>query len=146
MVVDTRQVQNIKIFNYTAKSLKSFYQHQDLLNESRWDQIIEIFKLDNYKIHQLPQHSSFTAVLQAGLSSLKTPTCFRKVQASKNPNCPVCHPNFNTIARPLPYAYCSNSKLICAFSGSQLNEDNIPMMLPNGYVYGHNVSSPIMVL
>jgi macrophage erythroblast attacher len=111
---------------------------QELLNENRWNFLIELFKQDNYKIHQLPEQSSFIAVLQAGLSSMKTPTCYKKVTAIKNLNCPVCHPTFNLIARPLPYAYCSNSKLICAYTGAQINENNVPMMLPNGYVYSYN--------
>ena len=113
---------------------------QELLNENRWNQLIEIFKQDNYKIHQLPEQSSFTAILQAGLSAIKTPTCYRKVTAVKNPNCPVCHTGLNLIAHPLPYAYCANSKLICAFSGQPMNENNVPMMLPNGYVFSFNVS------
>ena len=70
---------------------------------------------------------------------MKTPTCYRKVTAVKNPNCPVCHPGLNVIARPLPYAYCANSKLICAHSGAAMNENNVPMMLPNGYVFSINV-------
>ena len=111
------------------------------MSENRWDQIIELFKTDNYKIHQLPAQSSFTAVLQWGLSSLKTPTCFKKVQATKNLNCPICQPNLNTISKQLPYANCSNSKLICSYTGASLNENNVPMMLPNGYVYGYNVSN-----
>lgn len=111
------------------------------MNENRWDQIIEFFKADNYKIHQLPMQSCFTAVLQSGLSSLKTPTCFKKMHSISNPNCPVCQPALNVIAKPLPYAYCQNSKLICSFTGAPLNEHNIPMMLPNGYVYGYNVRS-----
>ena len=113
--------------------------YQELLNENRWTYLIDLFKQDNYKIHQLPEQSSFLAVLQAGLSSMKTPTCFKKVTAVKNLNCPVCHPTFNLIARPLPFAYCSNSKLICAYTGAQINENNVPMMLPNGYVYSYNV-------
>ncbi len=114
--------------------------YQELLNINRWDQIIELFKQENYKIHQLPEQSSFTAILQAGLSSMKTPTCYRKVTSVKNINCPVCHPSLNLIARQLPYAYCANSKLICAHSGESMNENNVPMMLPNGYVFSINVS------
>ncbi len=113
---------------------------KELLNESRWDYLIDLFKQENYKIHSLPEQSCFLAILQTGLSAIKTPTCYRKVTAVKNQNCPVCHPNLNTIARPLPYAYCSNSKLICAHSSEILNEHNLPMMLPNGYVYGYNVN------
>lgn len=118
--------------------------YQELLNENRWDQIIDLFKQENYKIHQLPEQSSFTAILQAGLSAMKTPTCYKKVTSVQNPNCPVCHPNLNVIARPLPYAYCTNSKLICAHSGAAMNENNVPMMLPNGYVFSINSLLQIM--
>jgi len=118
--------------------------YQELLNENRWSQLIDLFKQDNYRIHQLPEQSSFTAILQAGLSAIKTPTCYRKVTAVKNPNCPVCHPGLNVIAHPLPYAYCANSKLICAYSGQSMNENNVPMMLPNGYVFSFNSLLKIM--
>lgn len=118
--------------------------YQELLNENRWSQIIDLFKQENYKIHQLPEQSNFTAILQAGLSAMKTPTCYRKVTSVKNPNCPVCHPSLNIIAKPLPYAICNNSKLICAFSGEQMNENNVPMMLPNGMVYSINSLLQIM--
>lgn len=118
--------------------------YQELLNENRWDQIIDLFKQENYKIHQLPEQSSFTAILQAGLSAIKTPTCYRKVTSVKNQNCPVCHPSLNVIAKPLPYAYCANSKLICAYSGAAMNENNVPMMLPNGYVFSINSLLQIM--
>ena len=113
---------------------------KDLLNENRWNQLIDLFRQDNFKIHQLPEQSCFTAILQAGLSAIKTPTCYRKVTAVRNNNCPVCHPSLNVIARSLPYAYCANSKLICACSGASINENNPPMMLPNGYVYSYQVS------
>ena len=38
-------------------------------------------------------------------------------------------------------AHCANSRLVCKISGEVMNENNPPMMLPNGYVYGYNVSS-----
>ena len=42
--------------------------------------------------------------------------------------------------RPLPYAHCAQSRLVCPMSGHIMNENNPPMVLPNGYVYGENVS------
>lgn len=36
-------------------------------------------------------------------------------------------------------AHCANSRLVCKISGEVMNENNPPMMLPNGYVYGYNV-------
>lgn len=66
-------------------------------------------------------------------------TCFDKVSSVKNANCPVCNVHLKTIAKVLPYAHCSVSKLICAQSREPINESNPPLMLPNGYVYGSKV-------
>ncbi len=63
--------------------------------------------------------------------------CYSK--ENKNSNCPVCQEWLNILALPLPYAHCSQSRLVCAISGLPLNENNQPMVLPNGYVYGEQV-------
>ena len=60
---------------------------------------------------------------------------------NKNADCPVCSKHLNELGKKLPYAHCSQSRLICYMSGEALNEHNPPMMLPNGRVYGYNVSS-----
>lgn len=70
-------------------------------------------------------------------------TCFDKVSSVKNPNCPVCNVHLKTIAKILPYAHCSVSKLICAHSREPINESNPPLMLPNGYVYSSKVNHSI---
>ena len=57
-----------------------------------------------------------------------------------NVQCPVCSKAFNSIASPLPFAHCSQSYLICTLSGKPMDEHNPPMMLPNGYIYGEQVS------
>jgi hypothetical protein len=44
-----------------------------LLDETRWTRLIEQFRLDMFKLYQMGQQSKFTAVLQSGLSALKTP-------------------------------------------------------------------------
>ena len=66
--------------------------------------------------------------------------CYSNSRDSRNPSCPVCQDSFNELAQPLPFAHCSQSRLVCAISGHPLNEHNLPMMLPNGYVYGERVS------
>lgn len=58
----------------------------------------------------------------------------------KSPECPVCSHPLNILGRPLPYAHCAQSRLVCPMSGHIMNENNPPMVLPNGYVYGENVS------
>lgn len=64
--------------------------------------------------------------------------CYKEEE--RNPQCPVCTKPFNTLAKPLPFAHCSQSYLICSLSGNPMNEHNPPMALPNGYVYGEQVS------
>lgn len=114
--------------------------NQELLADSRWTYLINLFKQENYKINQIPEQSALETILQSGLSALKTPACYNKATVVSNHNCPVCNSNFNQIAKPLPFACCSNSKLIDSYSGEPINEHNQPMMLPNGYVYGYNVN------
>ena len=48
----------------------------------------------------------------------------------------MCVAPLNELAAVLPFAHCSQSRLICFISGKPLNENNQPMMLPNGFVYG----------
>ncbi|CAH0381822.1 unnamed protein product [Bemisia tabaci] len=110
--------------------------YKEMLNESRWDQLVEQFRRENYRLFQLASQSVFTVALQAGLSALKTPQCYSASKENRNSSCPVCQEWLNILAMPLPYAHCSQSRLICAISGLPLNEDNQPMVLPNGYVYG----------
>ncbi|KAL8570233.1 hypothetical protein ACOMHN_029933 [Nucella lapillus] len=104
-------------------------------HEDRWSDLMQQFRQENFRLHQL-NSSVFTAALQAGLSSLKTPHCYKEDHSQRNSNCPVCSRHLNELAQPLPYAHCANSRLICAISGHSLNEHNPPMMLPNGNIYG----------
>ena len=109
--------------------------YRTLLDKSRWRTIIDQFKRDNYNLFQLNTVSVFSVVLQAGLSALKTPHCYRKI-GHRNAECPLCTSPLNELAKRLPYQNCLQSKLICPISGQPLNEHNPPMMLPNGYIYG----------
>ncbi|XP_023328951.1 macrophage erythroblast attacher [Eurytemora carolleeae] len=128
--------------------------YRDLLDQARWQTIVQQFRTENYKLHQLSSISLLNVTLQAGLSSLKTQHCYSQqgqhilaglpsyMQELKHRNeernieCPVCHPSLNALAVGLPYSHCSQSRLVCYMSGTLLNENNLPMMLPNGYVYG----------
>uniref|UniRef100_A0A674E0R6 E3 ubiquitin-protein transferase MAEA n=1 Tax=Salmo trutta TaxID=8032 RepID=A0A674E0R6_SALTR len=65
-------------------------------------------------------------------------SCYKEDSTSINPDCPVCSKSLNKLAQHLPMAHCANSRLVCKISGEVMNENNPPMMLPNGYVYGYN--------
>lgn len=109
--------------------------YKEMLLESRWDKLVEQFRQENYRLFQLASQSVFTVALQAGLSALKTPQCYSS-RENRNAGCPVCQDWLNILAMPLPFAHCSQSRLVCHISGLPLNEHNQPMVLPNGYVYG----------
>ncbi|XP_051821767.1 E3 ubiquitin-protein transferase MAEA isoform X3 [Antechinus flavipes] len=47
--------------------------YKDLLDPARWRMLIQQFRYDNYRLHQLGNNSVFTITLQAGLSAIKTP-------------------------------------------------------------------------
>ncbi|KAJ8931800.1 hypothetical protein NQ314_015256, partial [Rhamnusium bicolor] len=71
------------------------------------------------------------------ISSLMHSTqCYSDNCENRNPTCPVCQPYLNQLAETLPFAHCSQSRLYCHISGLPMNENNQPMMLPNGYIYG----------
>uniref|UniRef100_A0A8D3AE45 E3 ubiquitin-protein transferase MAEA n=1 Tax=Scophthalmus maximus TaxID=52904 RepID=A0A8D3AE45_SCOMX len=120
------------------RSERNLLKPRDLLDPARWKMLIQQFRYDNYRLHQLGNNSVFTITLQAGLSAIKTPQCYKEDGTSKNPDCPVCSKSLNKLAQPLPMAHCANSRLVCKISGEVMNENNPPMMLPNGYVYGYN--------
>ncbi|GFT10194.1 e3 ubiquitin-protein transferase MAEA [Nephila pilipes] len=111
------------------------HPYKDYFDETRWNKLVLQFRHDNFKLYQLSNISVFSVSLQAGLSALKTPICY-KSEGERNPDCPVCSPALNTLAQSLPYSHCSQSRLVCYISGDPLNEHNHPLMLPNGYVYG----------
>lgn len=108
--------------------------YKTLYDLARWDDLLINFRQENYRLFQLPTQSVLSVVVQAGLSALKTPQCYSV--SNKNDNCPVCQTNLNKIAKNLPYSHCAQSRLICRVSGAPLNEHNVPMMLPNGQIFG----------
>lgn len=60
---------------------------QDLLDPARWRMLIQQFRYDNYRLHQLGNNSVFTLTLQAGLSAIKTP------YPSGGQGCPCAQPS-----------------------------------------------------
>jgi macrophage erythroblast attacher len=111
-------------------------RYKKLFDQSRWKGLVTQFRQDNFALHQLNGRSLLSVTLQAGLSALKTPQCYQ--ESHQNLDCPVCIKPLNELAKPLPFAHCMQSRLLCHASGMRMNEHNPPMVLPNGYVYGHN--------
>ncbi|KAL7071321.1 hypothetical protein ACQ4LE_009509 [Meloidogyne hapla] len=107
-------------------------EHQPLLSDERYSTLVRLFQLENDRIYKFCTQSPFSACLQAGIAVHKTPQC----KKDSNSRCIVCSSVFE-LSEGLPYTHLSNSRLFCAISGEPFDcEDNRPMMLPNGHVYG----------
>ena len=107
--------------------------YKDLLSDDRWNAIMKQFRSDAYQLYSLPSQSLLSLALQAGLSSMKTHGCYK--DSDKNVNCPVCIQPFNTLAKHLPFSHHVNSTIVCRISGLVMDENNPPMILPNGHAY-----------
>ncbi|KAL1936527.1 hypothetical protein VTP01DRAFT_661 [Rhizomucor pusillus] len=108
--------------------------YKDLYDPRRWDELVAQFRADNYKLCSLTSHPLLAITLQAGLSALKTPQCYQP--GNRNVHCPVCDTDtLGKLAENLPLSHHVNSTIVCRISGKIMNEDNPPMLLPNGQVY-----------
>ncbi|XP_068708537.1 E3 ubiquitin-protein transferase MAEA-like isoform X2 [Montipora foliosa] len=110
--------------------------YRELFDLERWTHLVMQFRRENFQLHQLNDQSALAVTLQAGLSALKTPHCYQ--EGHKSSECPVCSHPLNILGRSLPFAHCAQSRLVCPISGHVMNENNPPLVLPNGYVYGEN--------
>lgn len=110
---------------------------QRLYDESRWNSLIQAFRLAIYSLNSLPTEPLLHLALFAGLASLKLPACY---DLTHNIDCPVCDPNISVLAKEVPFSHHANSTIVCYLSGKIMDEDNMPMAFPNGYVYSTEVS------
>lgn len=124
-------------FNFCHDNSIEIEPYKQLFRLGRWQDLVLQFRRENYRLLQLPQQSVLSVTVQAGLSALKTPQCYSVT--GRVASCPVCSEPLNSLAACLPHAHCSQSRLVCRISGEPLNENNLPMMLPNGQVYGEKV-------
>lgn len=107
--------------------------HAALLAGERWRDLADRFRFEFYRLHALPPVSLLTLHVQSGLAALNASL---GVDAPRSRADPLRLPAFAALAAALPRAKHSNSQLICALSHDLMDEDNAPLVLPNGYVYG----------
>jgi macrophage erythroblast attacher len=121
---------------------------QRLYDPSRWNSLVRSFRLTAYSLNTLPTEPLLHLALYAGLAALKLPTCFDP--STKNVDCPVCdsdakdssaHRGLGKLAEDVPQSHHANSTIVCRVTGKVMDEDNMPMVLPNGQVYSREVRS-----
>ncbi|GBG67735.1 hypothetical protein CBR_g863 [Chara braunii] len=106
--------------------------YKALFDENQWSNLIEQFKQEHFHLYGMTVQSLLNIHLQAGLSALKTPFCY---EDGCNKEDPLSQETFRKLAEGLPFAKHIHSKLVCAVTKELMNEDNPPLVLPNGYVY-----------
>lgn len=98
-------------------------------SEYRWELLAQLFTWTHNTVYNLPQRPMLATALSAGLSALKTPACHSTTKSSSanatTSVCPVCSVELNELARRVPYAHHTKSRV----------EDD-PVALPNGRIYG----------
>jgi macrophage erythroblast attacher len=108
--------------------------YAQLFSHTAWDELVESFTRENHALNALPGDSLLTAHLQAGLSALKVAHVPRG-SANASREDPLHVPAFQRMSDALPFAKHTHSKLVCHVTRRIMDEDNPPMVLPNGFVY-----------
>lgn len=101
---------------------------------------------DNVRAQQagLPNESRLVASLRAGLTSLKTGAHVSMeselVSKQSEPekgtrDDPLSSPALRALAVSLPLTKRARTRLTCRVTGAKMDENNPPVVLPNGYVY-----------
>ncbi|KAL7752881.1 GID complex subunit containing RING finger motif [Sorochytrium milnesiophthora] len=133
---DIQQVMALLAFPPTTQC----QPYKSLYNTERWHALALQFRSDNYSLHTLAPQSTLATTLQAGLSALKTVACYQ--DGNRNVNCPVCaRDTYNVLAEKLPLGHHVNSCYVCRITGDIMDEDNLPMVTPEGYVYSRRAMS-----
>jgi len=106
--------------------------YQEMLSDSQWDALLDLFFQDLFKLHSMPPCAPLIVHMQAGLSALKTPASYKSDASHADP---LSDPAFQTLAKGLPFAKHVHSQLLCSVTHSMMDDNNPPIVLPNGYVY-----------
>ncbi|XP_020573271.1 macrophage erythroblast attacher, partial [Phalaenopsis equestris] len=103
-----------------------------LFEAKQWNNLVEQFKQEFYKLFGMTVEPLLNIYLQAGLSALKTPFCYEEGCPKEDP---LSQDSFRKLAEPLPFSKQHHSKLVCYITREVMDSENPPLVLPNGYVY-----------
>eukprot|EP01117_Protostelium_nocturnum_P018610 TRINITY_DN7822_c0_g1_i2.p1 TRINITY_DN7822_c0_g1~~TRINITY_DN7822_c0_g1_i2.p1 ORF type:complete len:387 (-),score=116.72 TRINITY_DN7822_c0_g1_i2:87-1247(-) len=116
-------------FNQDTKDQR--FSH--LFGFQKWDDLVLQFRKEYYQLFGISDVCLLDLNLQSGLSTLKTHFC---QEGNTNLDCPVCAPKLvKTLAEEIPPALHVHSKLICRITGKLMDDENPPLVMPNGNAY-----------
>lgn len=118
-------------FEDSLRDEKNFGTYSDLLSESRWKQLSEMFEEEFRRVYTCTKYSSLRRSLEAGLAAMRTPTC----SEGRHQECPGCDEDLGGVSSVMPHFRSAHTRIVCPASGKIMNEENPPMALPSGHVY-----------
>jgi len=111
-------------------------KYKAVFDDSKWEALIQHFRRDFLALHGLSFNSLLEITVQTGVSALKTPRCGQT--ETSNIDCPTCYPLINHVVQGVTPTERTRSCLVCRIDGSVMDENNTPLVLPNGYLYSKN--------
>lgn len=112
--------------------------YKRLYDLSRWQTLIQSFRVAIYNLSTLPTEPLLHLAMYAGLASLKLPACYD--EKTNNIDCPTCDADLGQLAKEVPFSHHVNSTIVCRITGRIMDSDNFPMAFSNGNVYSREVS------
>ena len=103
-----KRVMGLLIFN--KEKLETIDKYKEVLNEDKWDWIIDKFIKESYHLHSLTTNPMLVKCLNIGVSILKTTFC--NDDELFNENCPTCSKSFRSFSSSLPYLVKNQTSLI----------------------------------
>lgn len=111
--------------------------YRRLFDAGTYAHLTHHFKSAFESCYCMPSNPPLVSIVQLGLSALKTPSC--REDENRHPDCPVCNSHLSPLADSLPNAHFENTLLVCRLADEPMDENNPPMVLPNGFAYSHKV-------
>jgi macrophage erythroblast attacher len=113
------------------------------LDSKACQEVASEFVRQSAEVEALYKNSTFESYLQSGMAALKTVFCSdEKLDSNLNQNCnnmcPCCNVWINEAGSKVPNTPRLNSFLRCRISGKEMNEYNLPVVLPNNQVYSYD--------
>ena len=131
-------IQGQSFVGWISLILNYFAAYQRLYDLSRWQTLIQSFRVAIYNLSTLPTEPLLHLAMYAGLASLKLPACYDA--KTNNVDCPTCDADLGQLAKEVPFSHHVNSTIVCRITGRIMDSDNFPMAFPNGNVYSREVS------
>ena len=107
--------------------------YRKMFDGDGWATLAEAFREGYFAVQGMTSEPLLETYMTLGLCALKTHYPYEDKAGA--PGDPLRHPPIRRLAEGLPYAKHVRSKLLCRVTGKLMDDDNPPMVLPNGQCY-----------